>query len=255
LDSSSGIPISHERFYRFTGWDASDLAGKWVLDVGCGAGRFTEIALAAGANVVALDYSEAVDACWANLGPHPRLHVVQGNIYQLPFEPGRFDFVYCLGVLQHTPDVHAAFRALPEQLHPGGGLAVDLYPRLRRNAFWSKYWLRPLTRHLKPELLFRAVQALVPWLMPASDLVRRIPVVGRKLAYAIPVVNYRGVYPLSEAQLREWAVLDTFDMLAPAHDHPQSMETLEQWMHEAGLRDIAVERVGFLVGRGRRSAT
>jgi SAM-dependent methyltransferase len=254
LDSSSGVPISRDRFYRFTGWHPSELDGKWVLDVGCGAGRFAEVALGAGANVVALDYSGAVDACWANLCAHPRLHVVQGDIYKLPFEPGRFDFVYCLGVLQHTPDVHAAFRAIPPQLRPGGRLAVDLYPRLWRNALWSKYWLRPLTKRLDPKLLFRAVQALVPGLMRASDLVRRIPVVGRKLIYAIPVVNYRGVYALSEQQLREWAVLDTFDMLAPAHDHPQTRATLATWLREAALEEVWVDRIGFLVGRGQRPA-
>ena len=36
--------------------------GKWVLDAGCGMGRFAEIALKIGAQVVALDYSNAVDA-------------------------------------------------------------------------------------------------------------------------------------------------------------------------------------------------
>src|SRR6185295_20416053 len=49
LDSSSGLPISADRFYSFTGWSPAQLAGKRVLDVGCGAGRFAEIALAAGA--------------------------------------------------------------------------------------------------------------------------------------------------------------------------------------------------------------
>ncbi len=77
LDSHSGQPISATRFWTATGWNAADLAGKWVLDVGCGAGRFAEVALRAGAKVVALDYSNAVDACQANLGHHPNLHVIQ----------------------------------------------------------------------------------------------------------------------------------------------------------------------------------
>ena len=59
--------------------------GSWVLDAGCGAGRFAEIALSSGANVVALDYSSAVNACYLNLKEHSNLHVVQGDIYALPF--------------------------------------------------------------------------------------------------------------------------------------------------------------------------
>jgi hypothetical protein len=89
-------------------------------------------------------------------------------------------------------------------------------------------------------------------LLPVSRAAGRIPGVGRKLRYVVPVVNYEGVYPLTEEQLREWAVLDTFDMLAPAHDHPQTAETLLAWLRESGLKEVTVFRKGFLVGRGRR---
>src|SRR5687768_12517976 len=60
LDSNSGRPISRNRFYGFTDWRPDELSGRRVLDVGCGAGRFTEIALDAGAEVFAIDYSGAV---------------------------------------------------------------------------------------------------------------------------------------------------------------------------------------------------
>jgi SAM-dependent methyltransferase len=252
LDSHTGAPISRNRFMSFTGWGPQDLAGKIVLDVGCGAGRFAEIALSMGATVVALDYSDAVDACQANLGQHPQLLVAQGDIYKLPFSPESFDFVYCLGVLQHTPDVERAFRALVPQVKPGGRLAVDLYPRLLLNLFWPKYWLRPLTRRLPPQKLFSIVERLVPLLLPVSEALRRVPGSRGKLRYLMPVANYRGVFRLSEGQLREWAVLDTFDMLASNYDQPQSARTLRRWLTDAGLDDIAVERPGFLVGRGRK---
>lgn len=114
LDSYSGHPISANRFWAATTWKREELHRKWVLDVGCGAGRFAEVALEAGAIVVALDYSSAVDACYSNLRRHPNLHVVQGNIYTLPFAPASFSFVYSLGVLQHTPDVAKAFFSLPK---------------------------------------------------------------------------------------------------------------------------------------------
>jgi uncharacterized protein YbaR (Trm112 family) len=91
LDSYSGHPISANRFWRATGWRPANLFGQWVLDAGCGAGRFAEVALQAGAKVIALDYSSAVDACYANLNHHPNLHVVQGDIYALPFPKGFSD--------------------------------------------------------------------------------------------------------------------------------------------------------------------
>jgi SAM-dependent methyltransferase len=252
LDSRSGQRISHDRFFRFSKWDPSEMANRWVLDVGCGAGRFTEIALATGANVVAVDYSSAVDACWANHRGHPRLHVVQGDISRLPFSPGRFDYAFCLGVLQHTPQPREAFMALPRQLVPGGRLVVDIYPWMLRNVFWSKYWLRPFTKSIPPEILFSQVERLVRALLPLSRVVGRIPLFGRRLTYLLPIVNYDGVYPLSRQQLYEWAVLDTFDMLSPAHDHPQTLATMRRWMREAKLHSTSVERIGFIVARGER---
>src|SRR3569623_1863550 len=126
LDSYSGHPISGNRFWAQSGWKREELAGKRVLDVGCGAGRFVEIALEAGAQVVALDYSVAVEACreyHREKFPHS-LNVVQGDIYHLPFRPGQFDFVYCFGVLQHTPDVRSAILALARQHVPLLGLIM-----------------------------------------------------------------------------------------------------------------------------------
>jgi hypothetical protein len=54
-----------------------------------------------------------------------------------------------------------------------------------------------------------------------SLFIGRIPRIGPKLRHAIPVANHEPDWPLSPARVREWAILDTFDMLAPAYDHPQ----------------------------------
>jgi SAM-dependent methyltransferase len=254
LDSHSGLPISRSRFYEFSGWQPSELKGALVLDVGCGAGRFTEISLAAGAELVAIDISNAVDACWSNFHNHPQLHVVQANLYALPFAPETFDRVYCFGVLQHTPNVDDAFHALPPVVRPGGKLAIDVYPKLWRNLFWSKYWLRPVTEKIPKETLFSLVQQATPALLQISRVLGRIPFVGRYLKYLLPVVNYDGVYPLSERQLNEWAVLDTFDMLSPTHDHPQKRDRVLEWFQSARLANVEVERRGFLVGRATKPA-
>lgn len=252
LDSHSGLPISADRFYSFSEWRPEELEGRRVLDAGCGAGRFTEVALAAGAEVIAVDYSSAVDACWENHRGHPRLNVVQADIYRLPFAPESFDYVYCFGVLQHTPNVCGAFLSLPPQLRPGGKLAVDLYPRMALNLLWPKYWLRPFTKRLRKDRLFRIVERAVPLLLPVSRALQRVPRFGRKLRYLVPVANYEAEFPLTRTQLYEWAVLDTFDALASEHDQPQSAAALREGFLYAGMVDIEIDRPGFLVGRGRR---
>lgn len=255
LDSHSGHPISSERFWKATAWKPADLEGKWVLDIGCGSGRFAEIALTAGASVVALDYSSAVDACLKNLKGHQNLHVVQGDIYALPFVAGAFSYLYSLGVLQHTPNVAQAFAALPPMLEEGGKLCVDYYESSLKSRMLPKYWLRPLTKRLPKHRLFAALEKLVPAMLPVSRSVGKIPVFGRILRRIVPVANYEGVLPLSEEQLYEWALLDTFDWLSPAYDNPQTVSTVRKWLTDAGLQEEYVGKAGHLVARGSKRTT
>ena len=252
LDSYSGQPISADRFWLATNWLPADLKGQWVLDVGCGAGRFAEVALNSGAKVIALDYSSAVDACYSNLRHHENLHVIQGDIYELPFVSGRFPYVYSLGVLQHTPDVSKAFAALPPMLCEGGNLCADFYWKRIQTMLHAKYVFRLFTRGMSQPKLFDLLQKWVPVMLKASQILGSMPLLGRVLKRLIPVANYTGVYPLTSHQLNEWALLDTFDMLAPTYDNPQTVTTVQRWFEKANLKNIHVGHWGHLVGRGTR---
>ncbi|NIJ19307.1 SAM-dependent methyltransferase [Sphingomonas naasensis] len=250
LDSHSGHPISENRFDQYTGWREADLADRLVLDAGCGAGRFAEVALKRGARVIAIDFSHAIDAARANLRDKGDIDFIQADINALPFAPNTFPLAYCLGVIQHTPDPAISFRKLADIVAPGGRLAVDVYPAGWKNIFFVKYWIRPLTRQLSAERSYRLVEKIFPILYPVSQVVGRIPRLGHYLRYLIPVVNYEGDYPLDPRQQREWALLDTFDMWAPAYDQPQSMAALRGWFEKSGFEDIVTFHKGFFVGRG-----
>ena len=252
LDSYTGIPISSNRFWIATNWDAEDLKDKWVLDIGCGAGRFAEVALRAGAKVVALDYSSAVDACSSNLGNHPNLYIVQGDVYCLPFAHNNFPYVYSLGVLQHTPDVARAFIALTSMVKPGGSLCVDYYWKRLRTMLHMKYVLRPLTKRMAQDKLFALLQCSTPFMLKISQALGAIPILGLVLSRLIPVANYTGIFPLTNRQLQEWALLDTFDWFAPAYDNPQTIKTVKQWFKNANFCNIYVAHHGHLVARGNK---
>jgi ubiquinone/menaquinone biosynthesis C-methylase UbiE/uncharacterized protein YbaR (Trm112 family) len=252
LDSYSGFDISAKRFWSATGWSVKELKDKWVLDVGCGSGRFAEIALNAGAKVVALDYSSAVDACKNNFKNHNNLYVVQGNIFELPFDLDTFSFVYSLGVLQHTPDPEKAFKSIPEVLKKGGGICVDYYEKSFKSMLLPKYWLRPITKKIPRDTLFGFLRKVTPFLLSCSNFIGKFPLIGNLLKRIIPVANYNGILPLSQKQQLEWSLLDTFDWLSPEHDHPQTQKTIKIWMEEVGLRDIEILKAGHLVARGRK---
>jgi SAM-dependent methyltransferase len=243
LDSATGRPHSRRRLLEGTGWP--ELGGEIVLEVGCGAGRFTEILLDLGAEVWATDATTAIDACATNNWPNPRLVLLQADLFALPLRPGSFDRVFCYGVLQHTPDPARAFHALVEQVKPGGFLAADVYERSRRLDRWaSKRIWRPVTTRLPPGMLRRIVEWYVPRWLPIDRRLARIPKLGRFLVALVPCWNYEGLLDLAPDQLEAWAVLDTFDALSPRYDEPQTLAAVESWCRDAGLEEFDVRRGG-----------
>jgi SAM-dependent methyltransferase len=251
LDSHTGLPISRTRLFSSTGW-SERLDNQAVLEAGSGAGRFTEALVSTGATVCSFDYSSAVEANFTNHGHRPNLLLFQADIFAMPVKSGRFDKVLCLGVLQHTPDPAGAFRSLAEKVRPGGELVVDVYPK-RLSALLSwKYVLRPITRRMKRDRLFRLVERAVDVSLPLGPPLRKLG--GRAGVRLLPVCEYSHL-GLTPALAREWAVLDSFDMYAPAHDHPQTRDAVAGWFADAGFDDVHVAAGpnGF-VGRGRRRA-
>ena len=250
-DSYSGVPLSRQRFFAETHWPAR-LDGQLILEVGSGSGRFTEQAATTGAFVVSMDYSYAVEANYRSNGDQPNVLIVQGDVYQMPFRPGMFDKLFCFGMLQHTPDVHGAFRALPPMLKPGGDLVVDVYKKtFFATVLGTKYYVRWLTRHMDPDRLYRFTKRWVDTLWPLCALIRKIPRLGPSINWRLLVADYSGV-GLRGDMLKEWAYLDTFDMLSPHYDAPQTLTTLRRWFEESGLERVDV-RYGYngVEGRGR----
>jgi SAM-dependent methyltransferase len=251
LDSHSGLPISSSRVFEVTGW-SRDMRGQRILEAGSGAGRFSEVLLQTGADLVSFDYSTAVDANWANNHEKGSFHLFQGDIFHIPLREASFDKVFCLGVLQHTPDPAAAFTSLTRFVKPGGQLAVDAYTRSAVSLLQWKYLLRPITKRMNKTTLYRFIEVCTPPLVPLAAFFRRIA--GRAGGRVLPIVQYAhlGLPPKLNTQR---AILDTFDMYSPAHDHPQSLATVRQWFEGAGFTHIDV-RYGpnGVVGTGTRPA-
>jgi SAM-dependent methyltransferase len=238
LDSTTGAGLSSARFYSETGWTCEWLRGRLVLDAGCGAGRFVEIAAEAGAHIVGVDLSSAVEAAATNVARFPNADIVQASLYGLPFRPGVFDACYCIGVLQHTPDPQRTLAVLPPVLKENGKLAVVAYERRRWTKCQTKYLIRPLTTRMSKPGLLRLVEWSMPVLFPVTEVLFRLPLVGRMFRFAIPVANYTGERRLSLGQRYRLAILDTFDVLSPKFDYPQTEPDVVRTLGEAGMVNL-----------------
>ena len=114
------------------------LAGKTVLDVGCGGGILAEAMAAHGARVTGIDLGEAPLAV-------ARLHLKESG-QQVDYrkiaaedlareQPGAFDVVTCMEMLEHVPDPASTVAACAQLVKPGGQVFIST---LNRN---PKSWL------------------------------------------------------------------------------------------------------------------
>ena len=236
---SDGQSLSKQRFFAETGWKPADLTGKCVLEVGSGAGRFTKVILEyTQAQLYSIDYSDAVTANFLNNGKiaPDRLHIYQASIYEMPFKNDSFDKVFCLGVLQHTPNFSLSVQALISKAKIGGEVVVDFYPI---KGWWTKihakYIFRPLTKRLSHERLFKIIENNIDWLIRVSKFFDTVGLCI--LSRFLPIVDLHTIPQdlLTKAEFREWVFLDTFDMFSPEHDHPQRIEDVEKMFRNNGV--------------------
>lgn len=235
---NDGLSLSKDRFFQASGWSAINLSGQDILEVGSGAGRFSEVVLKhTSANLYSVDYSDAVSVNFKNNSPIApnRFNLFQASIYEMPFLDESFDKVFCFGVLQHTPNFRSSIKSLINKTKIGGEIVVDFYPI---NGWWTKihakYIFRPLTKKMSFDSLLKVIEKNVDWLINLSKFLNKIGL--SHLTRFIPLVDLKTIPSkgLNTSQFREWVILDTFDMFSPEHDHPQRINSVASMFREFG---------------------
>ena len=250
LDSHTGLTISRDRLARIAGGSLDVFKGKKTLEAGCGAGRFTELMLEAGASVFAIDLSNAVEANHKNCSNFEHYYVAQADIMDLPVATEQFDIVICIGVIQHTPDPDTTIKVLCSHVKPGGMLLIDHYSH-NYPVTLVRRWVRSFLLGKSEEYSMRFVQHLVKLLWPLHRGVykRRETKLGHSaipfLMRWSPVVDYHYAYAqLGEQRIYEWAVLDTHDTLTDRYKHFRSTEEIESALRSYVMTNIQTAYAG-----------
>ena len=239
-----GIGDSEEHFRMKTGFLPESLKGKLVLDVGCGMGRFAEVATRWGARVIGIDLSAAAEVAAHNLADRDFI-ALRADVFRLPFSLESFDCIYSVGVLHHTPNCEQAVKVLPQYLKRGGSLAVWLY------SGYSKWYRfsdihRKYTRRMKAKTLHQVLSVAVPFFYHLDRGLRAIPLVGRPVAGAI-----HHVFPVNRHPDSQVRVLDTFDWYSPEYQSKHTYEEVFRWFESCELEDLHVGEIPISV-RGRK---
>ena len=228
LDSANQTTQSRDTFIRRTGFIKEDLEGKTVLDVGCGSGRFLEIARTMGALTIGVDMSYAVDAALKNLSHDSNVHLVQADIFHLPFRKEVFDSAYSIGVLHHTPNTKSAFEHVIPLVKNNGKIAIWVYNNWGiYNTFSDIY--RVVTTRLPKKMLYKLCRVFVPAIYFFHKR-------NKLWRYIIPI-------PIDYNQDPEWRILNTFDWYSPKYQWKHNEAEVLGWFQEHNFRDIKVNAV------------
>jgi SAM-dependent methyltransferase len=228
LDSHTNLAQTRNTFVQKTGWSLNDLKPTdIVLDVGCGAGRFLAIAAPSGATIIGVDLSNAVDVAYENAKQFPNVHIIQADVFELPFSPQTFTKIYSIGVLHHTPSTEQAFKQLPPLLKDEGELAIWVYRQIPFAPKTLTHFVRLFTKKMSHDQLISFSQTLDKFWYPIVKSIR-----------------FGNLYPLRFLLLvsvfpdPEWRILNNFDSYSPKYNHQHTPRQIQQWFKDVGLTEV-----------------
>jgi SAM-dependent methyltransferase len=231
------------------------LAGDRVLDAGCGSAETTR-ALAdrhPDAQVVGLDFSDAVRVAAHASELMPNLHFVQADIANPPFRAGTFNKVLSLGVLHHTPDTRTALDGAGKLLAADGELLLWLYPAFGESLMTDQlYLMRDLhfmgaAHKLQPEIRLKAAKlyslGMMPSMMAAYGVYKTLSKLGGHKSDKVLSED------MSVKELFDTATFAVYDNLTPQYQHRHSKKEVMGWLHELGMTGLCTDGHGTFTAR------
>ncbi len=210
--------------------------GKVGLDAACGFGRHLYYAAQYGARrVVGMDFSNAIFTARATNRDFANVSLAKGDIYSLPFKPGSFDFIYCLGAIHHLPDPERGFRALLSCLKPGAPVFIWVYSTKRVFINFVTESARRITHRIPHRALKRIcfVFALLDYMLfiKPYKMLRKFPLIER---IALSRIKLYAKFPFSVCYA------DWFDRFSAPIRHYFGEEELREWAYRAGLKKVII---------------
>jgi len=231
---------------QYLGWlqpvTAEFFRDKVILEGGCGKGRHTRLAAGWGAKeIIGIDLSSAVETAYASTRDLPNAHVVQADIYNLPF-PRTFDYAFSIGVLHHLPDPKGGFESLASKVKSGGHISAWVYGA--ENNEWITRWVNPVREKLTSKIDQRALLQLSK--IPAASVY-----LATKLIYG-PLNKSRGGANIARHLFYNdyltaiapfgWREQHTivFDHLVAPTAFYLSRDEFETWWRDIAAKDVVI---------------
>jgi 2-polyprenyl-3-methyl-5-hydroxy-6-metoxy-1,4-benzoquinol methylase len=238
IDSMNSFSISLDLLENLLFNKISSLHGKTVIELGSGAGRFTEYLVKESSECVSVDLSQAI---FFNVSKgSENLTLIKADFTELDADQ-KFDVVICRGVLQHTPDPRYSILKLFEFVKDGGDVFFDIYTTPRVGMLSPKYLIwRPFFKtFIKYEVYESFLRRHIKKLLTAKRVLQKILFNSKFLSDClIPIYDYKGIMNINEEQLESMAILDTLDGMYAFYDQPMTQKQVTDLVTNAGFEVI-----------------
>ena len=227
---------------------ASVNTNSYVLDVGCGTGRWSYYLSPKVKFIEAIDPSDAVFSAANLTSAQPNIRVTKAGVDNIPFADNSFDFIFSLGVLHHIPDTPMAIKKIYEKIKPGGYFLVYLYYNLDNRGRVYKAIFR-LSNSIR-EIISGMPKSLKQLLAEIISFTVYVPLVflARICKAMFPTREWYKKIPLSYYINKSLTIIrnDSLDRFGTPLEKRFSRVEIERMLYDAGFSDIVFsERTPF----------
>ena len=243
IDSFNNFNISKNFLKKIIFSEIENLKGKNILEIGCGAGRFTEY-LAPISNIcVSIDLSSAI---YYNVARKSKnLFLIKADFLKL-ISKKKFDVVICRGVLQHTPNPFHSLLKLYEFINKQGVVFFDIYLTPKIGLFHPKYlfWRPLINKFFTYENFEIFLKKNIKMLLSIKRKIKYIFFNSNFISDTfIPVWDYKDKLVLNEKQLEDWAILDTLDGIYAKYDNPINKKKLLIFLKKNNIKLLKINNI------------
>ena len=237
IDSVNNFDISENFLKNILFNDLEYLKNKNILEIGCGAGRFTEHIVKYSKLCISVDMSSAI---FHNVAKNSKNLILVKSDFTKLLSKKKFDIVICRGVLQHTPNPLISIKKLHEFIDIKGEIFFDIYPMPKIGYLHPKYlfWRPFISYFFKYEQFENYLHRNIEMLLRFKRYLKKITKSNFISDSIIPIWDYDKRIKLSKKQLMEWSILDTLDGIYAKYDKPKSNKQVKKFLKKENLNLI-----------------
>ncbi|MBT4539611.1 methyltransferase domain-containing protein [Candidatus Woesearchaeota archaeon] len=236
-------------FHHKTLLRSNEIKNKLVLDAGCGNGRYVYQALKCGAEVVGFDLGPGVDSAYNNTKQFAKAHIIQADVFNLPFKDNIFNFAFTIGVIHHTGNAKRALKCILEKVKEKGTIAVTCYHK--GNMLWefNDWLIRKFTLKMSipnlmtlSKILAKSCKFFGLWVeKPVNLLFRWEPNISIMFDwYSAPIATHH-TYPEVYSWCKEFGINVTEDLRWEKREWIRNI----RWIREFIAPDFAITIKGI----------